>query len=66
MASECRLFWNAGDLVTMDRIKDAGSLSAAGRQAYEAGVTLMQVRGNVCESVGGTQSTPTIHTYHPL
>ena len=43
MPSECRLYWNAGDLVTMDRIKDAGSLSAAGKQAYEAGITLMQV-----------------------
>ena len=42
--SECRLYWNAGDLVTMDRIKDAGALSAAGRQAYEKGITTMQVR----------------------
>ena len=46
--SECRLYWNAGDMVTMDRIKDAGSLSLAGKQAYEAGITLMQVCVRVC------------------
>ncbi|GAX75931.1 hypothetical protein CEUSTIGMA_g3374.t1 [Chlamydomonas eustigma] len=40
--SQCKLYWRQGDMVTLDFIKDAGALSATGRQAYEAGVTIMQ------------------------
>jgi ATP-dependent DNA helicase RecQ len=38
----CTLLWTAGDLMTIDRIKDPGLLSEAGRRAHEAGINAIQ------------------------
>ena len=44
LPSDCHLYWGSTDLTTLDFIKNAGSLSEAGWQSHEAGVTRMQVR----------------------
>ncbi|KAL6762387.1 hypothetical protein V8C86DRAFT_665973 [Haematococcus lacustris] len=42
LPSTCLLAWAGNDMQTLDRIKDAGGLSSAGRSAHERGVTAMQ------------------------